>query len=695
MAEQLIPLKHPSAAERAFEEDLDPSHLADTVGAAGPFGSRPGHAPLRAQPFQKRPLAARRLPVWDTVRPPLEMALFPLAAIGYLAFCYTVHGKVIPVNTYGLYAVTPEHLATIKGGITTITIIIISIALYPVYNTVSNLKSEEFFRVLASQNHGVPLETINHISTPSFGNVDKMVAIWSHRCSHYYVLGIVASLLIWIVGTLAPGALTVDNVYADGDLMAFAIGAIPAQSVLNGTYPEEPASNAGWNSDTAASIAWAEIGLGVQYSFGIADTSEPEYAAYVVPLPLDLSTETSARWLSDVIGINPMCSWASTNLTAPVQVPVNSTSDFQQYLATAYLLDFNLDVQIVGSDLPTDTPFATVKDPTSSVTNHTTQVIPSDGSMVFLLGQCQSGPGCIHRSQVDVTLDLTGLNTTFTIAFTDQTWSMATLVCKPNLTIETREVRSNGHGLLTVQSLPAGRQLTRQGNLNAIQTPPLFSIATKSLTQSAGVLTGKRQSYGLGSQVQGQVLFGKTQFDNLPLIDAPFGTLVTIGPAPIEDITQGYAQVLQSSAKSYLAGYLGTAYVPGRISETEPVFAASIPNLAVASAGFALLAALIVLAHFRPSKGVQFTLVNVAAAVYGSELPEKFVQMKAEQAAASDVYGDIDEEVEGDRETDRALGKGKSPHDRDNAPDDQQGMLTDRRIFMRRRADGSPVLHMS
>ncbi|KAG6374862.1 hypothetical protein JVT61DRAFT_3589 [Boletus reticuloceps] len=131
---------------------------------------------------------------------------------------------------------------------------------------------------------------------------------------------------------------------------------------------------------------------------------------------------------------------------------------------------------------------------------------------------------------------------------------------------------------------------------------------------------------------------------------------------------------------------LGTAYVPGRISETEP---ASIPNLAVASAGFALLAALIVLAHFRPSKGVQFTLVNVAAAVYGSELPEKFVQMKAEQAA--DGYGGIDEEaVGGDRETDHALGKGKSHHDKGNAPDDQQGMLTDRRIFMRRRADGSP-----
>ena len=38
------------------------------------------------------------------------MALLPLAAIGYLAFCYTVHGKVVPVETYGLYTVTPQHL---------------------------------------------------------------------------------------------------------------------------------------------------------------------------------------------------------------------------------------------------------------------------------------------------------------------------------------------------------------------------------------------------------------------------------------------------------------------------------------------------------------------------------------------------------------------------------------------------------
>lgn len=76
-----------------------------------------------------------------------------------------------------------------------------------------------------------------------------MMAMWRHRCSKYYILGIVTSLLIWIAGTLAPGArkslavffsvilifdgeVTIDSVLADGELMAFAIGAVPAQSVF-------------------------------------------------------------------------------------------------------------------------------------------------------------------------------------------------------------------------------------------------------------------------------------------------------------------------------------------------------------------------------------------------------------------------------------------------------------------------------
>ncbi|KAF9233532.1 hypothetical protein BU15DRAFT_80027 [Melanogaster broomeanus] len=554
------------------------------------------------------------------------MALFPLAAIVYLAFCYTVHRKVVPVNTYGIYSVPTQHLATIKGAITSISIIIISIALYPIYDILNSLKSEEFFRVLSSHGHGVPLETINHISSPSFGNIDSLMALWRRTCSHHYSMGFIASLLVWVVATLAPGALTINTMLADGEMTAFAIGAVFPQSVFNGSYSSGPTLNATLNSEMAASIAWAEMQLAVQYSFGIINTSDPDYVAYIVPIPLDLATTTSARWLTDVIGINPSCSWAFTNMTRTFNISISD--------ATAFLLDFDLDIEMTEYEIPSidTTAFASVKG--SGVRNHTTQAPATDGSTVFLLGQCLSGCSLPLFTPINFMLDLTGLPT-FTIEVSDQTWSIAILVCVPNVTIETREVRNEGQGLLNVQPRPMTRQLARQGNLHPVQTTSLFSIATLSLTQSGGSMTGTdRSDYSsLGSQVQGAVLYGKQQWEGLPGDTAPDGTNVTITLAPLEDITKGYTQIIQSAAKSYLTGSLGTAYVPGRVSTTEVFFSSSIPNVAVSTVIFIILAVLIILAQFRPGRGTEFTLINVVAAVHGSELPAQFAQMKARRMA--------------------------------------------------------------
>lgn len=82
------------------------------------------------------------------------------------------------------------------------------------------------------------------------------MAMWRRTCSKHYIIGIVTSLLIWIVATLAPGArkscavlvkegshshfrlwiVTVDSVLTDRELMAFAIGAVTPQSVLKYVY---------------------------------------------------------------------------------------------------------------------------------------------------------------------------------------------------------------------------------------------------------------------------------------------------------------------------------------------------------------------------------------------------------------------------------------------------------------------------
>ncbi|KAF9233534.1 hypothetical protein BU15DRAFT_66529 [Melanogaster broomeanus] len=669
-----------SASKQPSIYDSLPPLLVDTTGSEEPpdSGSSMYLVPLRPQLYQRGPTAKDRQSLWRVIRTPLQMALLPLAAIGYLAFCYTVHRKVVPVITYGNFAVTSQYLAIIKGAITSINIIIISIALYPIYDVLNSLKvsKDEYIRheLLHNRVHGVPLETINHISSPSFGTIDAMVAFWRRTCSNHYSMGIVASLLAWVVATLAPGALSTNSVLADGEMVAFAIGAVLPQSVLNASYYFEPGFNASLNSDMAASITWAEMQLGVQYSFGVVNTSGPDYAAYIVPIPLDLASTTSARWLTGVIGINPSCSWAFTNITQPI----NLTSSFNltsNSRATVFLRDFNLDVQVTDDDIPSFdvTPFASVKSPLFFVRNHTTQAPPTDGSTVFLLGQCLSG--CTPPTPINFMLDLAGFPT-FTVEMSNQTWSMATSVCVPNVTIETREVRNEGHGLLDVQPRPLTRQLAQQGNLHPVQTTSLFSTTTLSLTQSAGsmISTDRGNYFPLGSQVQGAVLYGKQQWEGLPGNTAPYGTNVTITLAPLEDITEGYTQIIQSAAKSYLAEYLGTAYVPGRVSTTEIMFSSSIPNVAVSTAIFIILAVFIILAQFRPGKGTEFTLINVAAAVHGSEIPAQFAQMKAEQMA------DFVPSVMGNHK---------------DVQHDVAEMLGERKIFLQRRPDGSGVLHIT
>lgn len=113
----LSPLKSPFqgatlySPEQSSKDDLaDLPHLVGSGGVKDPPGScsSTSLSPLRPQLFRKGTSAGRPYS-WRTIQTPLEMALLPLVAIGYLAFCYTVHGKAIPVNTYGLYAVTPQH----------------------------------------------------------------------------------------------------------------------------------------------------------------------------------------------------------------------------------------------------------------------------------------------------------------------------------------------------------------------------------------------------------------------------------------------------------------------------------------------------------------------------------------------------------------------------------------------------------
>jgi hypothetical protein len=88
--------------------------------------------------------------------------------------------------------------------------------------------------------------------------------------------------------------------------------------------------------------------LGANYSFSVA-ASDADFAAYIVPSPIDLTTTVSAHWMTDVVGINPTCEWASTNISSTTQLEGNQSDSFS-LTAGVYLQDLGLDVSITSLD---------------------------------------------------------------------------------------------------------------------------------------------------------------------------------------------------------------------------------------------------------------------------------------------------------------------------------------------------------
>ncbi|KAG2130897.1 hypothetical protein DEU56DRAFT_814984 [Suillus clintonianus] len=603
--------------------------------------------------------------------------LFPMVAIGYLAFCYTVHNHSVPLNTYGLIDITPGNLVAIKGAITSISIIIITIALYPLNSMLSDLRSEEFFRVLSSRPHGVPLSTVNSISSPSFGYISTIKAMIGRNCSRYFVACATASIMVLVVSTLAPAALTIQSVLADGDIMAFAVAAVPAQRIWK--YVSQLAeflhvnvfsvfcSNSGFymtstyaneQSPLAASVLWAEMIIHTQYSFSTANSSDSDIAAYIVPAPLDLATTTTSRWLTDVIGINPSCVWSSTNITGIAMGSLDDT-----FYLGVNLEDADLDVLVPSYDGSFISPIDM-----TAVFNHSTQAPPSDGSTVFLLGQCLAGCDISLSTTSYAWFNFTSLPT-FQYNITDYLFELAFLVCKPNVQISTREVRNNGFGMLSVQPNPNGVNYKTQGNLDPAQTPSLLSFAMSEIGD-VGPATQIQVYYDtLAPDVLLDFLFGTEQVNNLPTIA---GSIMNLTVLPTANLSSTFTSLLQSSSKVFLSGYLGTAYVPGRVSTFEVIFATNVPQLAVSTAIFILLFILTIIAHFRRGKGGDWTLINIAATMHDSEVPAQFYQIKADLCQGSRLLWD-----------------------RKSVQEDVVEMIGDPNIVLEKQADGSGILRIT
>ncbi|KAG8777749.1 hypothetical protein FRC12_000230 [Ceratobasidium sp. 428] len=530
----------------------------------------------------------------------------PVIAFAYLAFCYVAATRVVRVRIYNID--TPaDHLYGIKAGVTTLSIIVIAIALLPVKSLLDDLKGEEFFRRLRKARAGVPLDYINDVSTPSHALSKGFFSIFRFRASR----AILSSFIAAAISSLAPAALSVGVVSVDNELTAFRVGAVGRNSLfitsLDSAY-ENPDFRS--KATEAASMGWVQTTLGIDMTF------KPTSLKYAVPVPLDLTPKDLARWITDVIVMDPVCNWAVSN--PPMAPPLDSNNTFSSRV------NLTLPNYGVGSSFylttlqssysKTVAVFSTDSDATGSgLFNLTNNDPPSQGMTAWLVAQCTScntGSGGEDPSKIDLTgiptQKFTSTKSPGSVNPVDMSLDVGVLVCDPRASVETREVRMDGSGGINV--IEDGRTFVRQGNLQITQTRLLLAKALQAYTSSSGPTTGFN---GVGKAAQVRLLFGPTG-------NATETTILK--PLPVDQLTQNYNLAIQAAMRAYLSGSMATAYVPGRTQTPTLVFTSSLPHVIVSTILFAFTALFINACYLR-SDNEQFTLFSLSAALARSNLP--------------------------------------------------------------------------
>lgn len=251
---------------------------------------------------------------------------------------------------------------------------------------------------------------------------------------------------------------------------------------------------------------------------------------------------------------------------------------------------------------------------TGYLSNTTDTGYMATGAMAWLLAQCATN--CPNISELN--FDLSGFQTvTVTRNITD--YHLAFLVCTPNAVIETREVRNDGHGRLTVLDTS---YTPNQGNLNPGQVNVMLSNALNKIDSDAGP---ESPSLAFGSESQAILLFGPGAEN----FSSTFGDPGLFRPLPAANISETYARMIHSASKVFLNGAISSVYVPGRLSDEQLVFASSLPLVIASTVLFVLLTVIVAVAHFRKNIP-RFTLFSIAAALDRSEIPATLAQAKSD-----------------------------------------------------------------
>ncbi|KDR71965.1 hypothetical protein GALMADRAFT_143320 [Galerina marginata CBS 339.88] len=545
------------------------------------------------QPLLDTPEMERQLPPphsglnWKLASK-LGFALIP--AVSYVGFCFIVHHRTVLIGGSGLLGLPLVHFST-ESGITTVAILIVYVALWPVNSVLDEIRSEEFFRFLRAHPNGVPLDKVNAVSAPTNGAFDIFLATIHRHCSPYLTYTLAIALVITATSSLAPAALNAKLIWVDVDDPNFQIGAITNNTyTTRKLYPE------------AATMSWVESTLNLTktyYKVTVAG-SEGDPSGYIVPFPPGYPTTMRAYWTTDIVVFNPSCSWKTPNMTGVIDVSTGNgwTLIQGQNWPVALLPETNSYIGLTSNAFvptPESPAKISVAIPFLELNNPARSIL--DGSVVFVISQF---PGQHSNDSIVPASNFTDMSALPTLQFSNGN-VLAFLRCFPHASIQTRQVRTTGNGILTL-----GRtQQQRQGNLDIDQVNAFLGLVMSDFPTSSGPFFDEDG----GAAMMVKLMYGDnfTKFRNIP-------------PAPLANITAVYKLVIQSAMKTLVSGALGTAIVPGGLGEMQLAFSSSLGHVITSAIFFAILMIALVAAQYRVGRDA-FTLIHVAAALEGSDVP--------------------------------------------------------------------------
>jgi hypothetical protein len=362
-------------------------------------------------------------------------------------------------------------------------------------------------------------------------------------------------------------------------------------------------------------MAWVENFLNLTNGYYKVTSSEEDQFEYLVPFPPGYTSTTRAQWITDVIVLNPTCSWQTVTATATGPV---IESDWNVTLPESNLgcrlgMNYQLGMFLLSSNvfscvysISVSSPVNTTKVSVIMCSNTSAPefTVPVDGSVLLMIDQLNypdSQSQIIRTMSVDFssipTLELPTGNV------------LAFLLCSPHVSIQTYPVLATGNGSLTL-----GPQRQRsQGNINFSQANYLLSYILRDLPNNSGPTSNSSQ---VGTDLIQRLIFGTDVVDHSYYMP----------PAPLTNITAVYKQVIHSAVKTVLSGAFGTANVPGGYSEEQMVFTSSLGHVITSVILFAFLTIAGVAAQLRKGQ-VAFTWANVAAALADSDVLQKSVEM--------------------------------------------------------------------